>query len=330
MTDNETNEPRGSDDSQQPDQEAGRPEAAVLKPGAQLAECRVKAGLTVENVAARLKMTVRQVNNLEADNYDALHGIAISRGFVRAYAKLLQVDPEPLVAMFPSNAGAIKNAPSKATTQPKRSMPTDTLAGSRRSFHMHRDFPVKLISAVIVVVLLVVAALAARQMGVLQFNLPSVQKPASQAKESASRMNPTSVQSSGSVSTELVPPKTTVMSDNVPAAGEAKQDTASATSAPVPDNKTEPAAKPVEAEQAQGNNALVMRFRADSWVQIVNDDSTVLFERLVKAGETEAIDIKEPVSVTLGYAPGVEASLRGVPVELKTAENSTVARLKLK
>lgn len=45
-------------------------------------------------------MSVRQVRFLEADDYEALHGMATARGFVRAYARILQMDPEPLVASF--------------------------------------------------------------------------------------------------------------------------------------------------------------------------------------------------------------------------------------
>lgn len=87
---------------------ASEPPKPVLGPGAQLAAYRIAAGIDQEQVAASLKMTVRRVRELESDNYEALHGTAISRGFIRAYAKMLQVDPEPLVAMFSSEEPATK------------------------------------------------------------------------------------------------------------------------------------------------------------------------------------------------------------------------------
>ena len=92
--------------SQQTVMESGQdtgatPEGAdKQKPGAILAAKRKAAGIAEEQIASRLKMTLRQLQALEADDYDTLHGIAISRGFVRAYARVLKVDPEPLVAMF--------------------------------------------------------------------------------------------------------------------------------------------------------------------------------------------------------------------------------------
>lgn len=71
---------------------------------------RVAAGISEEQIASRLKMSVRQVRSLEADDYEALHGMATARGFVRAYARILQIDPEPLVASFAEKKKASASA----------------------------------------------------------------------------------------------------------------------------------------------------------------------------------------------------------------------------
>lgn len=67
-------------------------------PGQSLAEARVARGLTVTEVAHRLKFAPRQIEALEADRYDALAGPAFARGMARAYAKLLGIDAEAIVA----------------------------------------------------------------------------------------------------------------------------------------------------------------------------------------------------------------------------------------
>ena len=69
-------------------------------PGQALAAQREALGWSVEQVADQLKLAVRQVIALEAGDYAALPSPAVTRGFVRAYAKLVKVDPAPLVAQI--------------------------------------------------------------------------------------------------------------------------------------------------------------------------------------------------------------------------------------
>jgi cytoskeleton protein RodZ len=69
-------------------------------PGRALAGARQARGMTVTEVALRLKFSPRKIEALEADRYDALPGATIARGMIRAYAKLVDLDPKPLVAAF--------------------------------------------------------------------------------------------------------------------------------------------------------------------------------------------------------------------------------------
>ena len=69
-------------------------------PGPVLAAQREAMGWSVEQVADQLKLAVRQVVALEAGDYAALPSPAVTRGFVRAYAKLMRLDPAPLVAQI--------------------------------------------------------------------------------------------------------------------------------------------------------------------------------------------------------------------------------------
>ncbi len=58
---------------------------------------RLERGLTIEDVARQLRLSVRQVTALEEDDYSKLSSITFLRGFVRNYAKLLQMDAAPLL-----------------------------------------------------------------------------------------------------------------------------------------------------------------------------------------------------------------------------------------
>lgn len=75
------------------------PEQAAPTPGAGrlLSAAREGQGLSLEEVARSLKLAVRQVEAMERGEYDKLPGITFVRGFIRNYARLLQIDPEPLL-----------------------------------------------------------------------------------------------------------------------------------------------------------------------------------------------------------------------------------------
>jgi cytoskeleton protein RodZ len=65
--------------------------------GQELAAAREARGLAVADVAQQLKFAPRQLVALEQEQFGALPGAAFTRGMVRSYARLLKLDPEPLV-----------------------------------------------------------------------------------------------------------------------------------------------------------------------------------------------------------------------------------------
>ena len=72
------------------------------KPGAQLAAVRLQRGYRPEYVAEKLHLRVRIIELLEADNYAGLPEPVFIKGYLRAYAKLLDVAVDPLLATFNS------------------------------------------------------------------------------------------------------------------------------------------------------------------------------------------------------------------------------------
>lgn len=68
-----------------------------MSPGMALAAARKAQGLTVENVAGRLRLSPIQIKAIEADDFTALPGAVFARGFVRNYARLLDLNAEPLL-----------------------------------------------------------------------------------------------------------------------------------------------------------------------------------------------------------------------------------------
>ena len=79
---------------------AGTNEAGNWVPpgvGARLRLARELRQMSVNDVAQALKLGSRQVQALENGNWQGLPGQTFVRGFVRNYARLLQIDPTPLM-----------------------------------------------------------------------------------------------------------------------------------------------------------------------------------------------------------------------------------------
>ena len=65
---------------------------------------------TVEQVASQLNLAPRQILAMEADDYGALPGMAVARGFIRSYAKLLKLDSGPMLAQIAKAPGSMEQS----------------------------------------------------------------------------------------------------------------------------------------------------------------------------------------------------------------------------
>lgn len=83
-------------------------EPAAAAPSAnQFSAARTAAGMSLADAARHLKLSQSQVEALESGKYERLPGPVFVRGFVRNYARLLKIDPAPLLAEI---AGQIQAA----------------------------------------------------------------------------------------------------------------------------------------------------------------------------------------------------------------------------
>lgn len=73
------------------------PDIRKIGSGQQLAQARASAGLSVEALAARLRVSTAQVLALDAERWDQLPDKAFVRAVLRAYAKQIDVDVTPLI-----------------------------------------------------------------------------------------------------------------------------------------------------------------------------------------------------------------------------------------
>ena len=88
--------------------------------GTALQQAREQQGLSVHDIASKLRLSHKQIEALEADNFAALPESTIVRGFIRNYAKLLKIDAEPLLNAY--SAIVPSKVPAAFTVQPTSSM----------------------------------------------------------------------------------------------------------------------------------------------------------------------------------------------------------------
>jgi cytoskeleton protein RodZ len=97
---------------------ATHPEVAAaprVNPGETLRKVRESRDLALNDVAVQLNLTAQALRNLEAGAFDKLPGHTFARGYIRAYAKLMGMDPSRLVSDFDQYTGTDANGSSVAS-----------------------------------------------------------------------------------------------------------------------------------------------------------------------------------------------------------------------
>lgn len=318
-------------------------------PGPQLKAQREAMGWSVDQVADQLKLAQRQVVALEEGDFAALPNLAVVRGFVRAYAKVLKLDAAPLVAMIEiAPAAGVEAAPARreiAATFSETRFPSMTQRSSSRSAGW-----------LIALVLLVLGAVVgAYELGYISpaLLMRGNKAPAAAAAASASAASaapapqvettlvkpdaePASTVQSPSVPLISVPPPAAApSSDTSPSAGVgvaagAPAPTATAPAPKTPELKAADSKTAAPAPAAAGENALVVTVNEDSWIEVRRSQGAPLIARLVKAGNTETFNLTEPVRLVVGNPAGVVVTLRGETLAVKPVAGATIARLNLK
>jgi cytoskeleton protein RodZ len=277
----------------------------AVGPGAQLRAAREAAGLSLDQVAQQLKLAPRQVTALEEENFVVLPGRTFTRGFLRNYARLLNLDPDLLVAHLPDAAHAPSLEPpalhSTGTTMAE--LPTAhaqppnlgrwliplVLIGcivAAAGFEWYRGRPARLAGSAV----LPRAVEPAQPPGLSTTPLPNPVAPDADAPGAATSPEPSSAQAAPSI-----------QASPSPAAAVA----------------TAPAADAV----------LVLRYEGPSWTEVRDQRGQILISRLVDAGSVEPFDGTPPFSIVIGNARAVTLVYRGQPVDLAPYTRLNVARL---
>lgn len=283
----------------------GSPVDMPVSVGSTLREAREHLGLSIEDVENRLKFAPHQIEALEADDYGNLPEMSFVRRFVRSYARLLKLDPEPLLASLP----AIPVQPSLYATSIEVEMPfQDNKAGHGLKIVWLLTIPV-----VIVVVWVVFVWLNHREPTVPHETMEPVDLPVAMTPASA---------------VKAVPQQDLPV---VPLAAQTAPVPGSVAVAPAADNVAS-SVKGMEVgagSAAQQSFPVQLQFKEKSWVRVKDHDGRVLLSKINPAGSEQKLDGRPPFSVEIGNARGVRLYYRGKPVDLAPYYNDGRARLTL-
>jgi len=275
--------------------------------GEQLRQAREARGLQIGDIAQTLKLGPRQVEALESGDWQHLPGQTFIRGFVRNYARLVQLDSAPLMLQL---NGVLEKPADNLTVQDVRpaSMPHSGGTGSRR------DRAVVLVGGVLVVLATAVYFLIPADLGPLREGMQSL-------LDSMSRKDAPAPIPAAPVADPVFPPGATpqqIMNPQALAPAETLTPSAS------PQADAAPAV-------SSGVTAPQMRFlfEKESWLEVRDRDNKVVFSQRLMAGTEQILSGQGPLSLTIGYAPGVRVFWHGQAIDLAPHTKGDVARLVL-
>jgi cytoskeleton protein RodZ len=274
-------------------------------PGSVLALARREHNLSVVDVARHLKLSPAQVEALEAGAYERLPGPVFVRGFLRNYAKLLGIDPQPLLRSIDSQSAQ------PAITDRRTHAPQVVMEDRPARWPLYTGL----------VAALIVGVLAVYEFG---FNEPPQPAPSAAAESSAApAADPAQVQSPAETAGPVA-----VASAPLSAAATAQSPTLDVQ--PAPAQADAAAVAPPARKARPGERELYFKFDEDSWVEVRDRDDRVVFSRLNQAGTEERVNARPPIKLVVGNAHGVRLNYDDQPVDLVPHTGVTVARLTLK
>lgn len=274
--------------------------------GRALREARERLGLSIADVASQTKLAPRQIEALEAEDFRHLPEMPFVRGFVRNYAKVLQLDAQPLLAGLPqTNASATPLMP-------------DSVEAPFPSAHSPQRQNLIWLGAALLLSVLVVA------FAVWHFTTPPAKLEAAKVETQVSQPD----------REQVIPASPVAEADTIPVA-KAAQPVADAPAArtemphAMPQTQTvEPAVRPATPTQTA---TLRLMFGEESWAEIRDKDDRILSSQINAPGSELHLNGHAPFLLVIGHAASARLYYRGKQVDLTPhiSSSSEVARLTL-
>lgn len=274
--------------------------------GTQLRVAREAAGIHIGALAVSLKVSVRKLEALEADDLAQLPDAVFARALAASVCRSLKIDSEPVLQMLPQML-----APSMPAGGTGQGVRLDSHRRLRLSGSFGLPKPVLLITAALLVGAVVVLL------------LPKLRGAADPEASSESAMPPAAITSTSAMQAPAMPVPMAVASDTVAAVVPAPVASAANGLAPA----TQAASAPAAAAELPG--IVVFTAREKAWVQVLGADGVVHLRKTVDEGETVRINGALPLSVVIGRANAIDVLVRGKPFDLTPVVKDNVARFQI-
>ncbi|MDH4843498.1 helix-turn-helix domain-containing protein [Pseudomonas sp. BN505] len=337
---------------------AAHPEVAVApgqNPGELLRLAREKRDWSQAEVARKLNLTVSSLNHVETGAFDKLPGHTFARGYIRAYAKLMDLDQATLVEAFDRYTGTHAKG-SDVHSLGRIEEPV------RLSHNILRGVSLLLLVAVVgggFVWWQDQGSLRGKDLAKMALEHVEVEsadgttqihpldEPEDQAvtagqqpesaplaleQGTAGQPAATAEQAPASPAATAAAPAPAQQVPAQPAASVAPAPVAPATPAPAAVAPAAPAAAVAAAEPAAvpaGSAKVAIQFTADCWTQVSDGNGKVLFSAVKRKGDNLELTGKPPFAVRLGFARGAQVSYNGQAVDVAPFTSGETARLKL-
>ncbi|MBH3417385.1 helix-turn-helix domain-containing protein [Pseudomonas putida] len=337
---------------------AAHPEVAVApgqNPGELLRLAREKRDWSQAEVARKLNLTVSSLNHVETGAFDKLPGHTFARGYIRAYAKLMDLDQATLVEAFDRYTGTHAKG-SDVHSLGRIEEPV------RLSHNILRGVSLLLLVAVVgggFVWWQDQGSLRGKDLAKMALEHVEVEsadgttqihpldEPEDQAvtagqqpesaplaleQGTAGQPAATAEQAPASPAPTAAAPAPAQQVPAQPAASVAPAPVAPATPAPAAVAPAAPAAAVAAAEPAAvpaGRAKVAIQFTADCWTQVSDGNGKVLFSAVKRKGDNLELTGKPPFAVRLGFARGAQVSYNGQAVDVAPFTSGETARLKL-
>ena len=297
---------------------------------------REKQGLSVHDVASKLKISGRQIESIETDKFALLPEATIVRGFIRNYAKLLKIQADPLLDAY--SVLVPTKEPLAFMLKPSSTMKVGGYKKPKTG---------RYVSAALLLLL---------AFGAWFFYQSYIQKPSpTLPTEDVETIEPlpqpalpAAERQEQSIDLTLPAPEATdIAPPTTPLSPVSSTEGAAVTPNAALDNTLAPTTSLVEAKPALTNASAInpseantiqpdagmakLEFNAnqETWISVVDANGKQLYNKTIFAGSRESFNAKPPINVVIGNASGVAMIINNKPLNLGPHTRSNVARVKV-
>jgi cytoskeleton protein RodZ len=301
---------------------------SALNVGAELQRAREARGLALSEVAQQLKFAPRQLEALEQDRFDLLPGGTFARGMVRNYARLLKIDPEPLVRSLAERYDALEENP----LADRYRQPVPFSDSARRSTLVYLGLSLGVLALGAGVAWQWHHERAAEGRPVVRAAVPAVTMAAAPAEKktapvAVAKKAPPAVAATAKESKAQTPPPATAPvtpSEAKPAVEKP------ALEKPAVEKPKPVATKPLPvADVPAGVHRLVIRCDEEAWIEVRDVNERALISSLNPAGSERVVHARGPLKLVIGNARHVQVLRDDQPIDLAPFIRVETARFTL-